>query len=327
MKRLVIVGTVLMVIASLGLDIARAQAEPAQQPSLGDVARQLKAKRGQTTQQPAKVITNDNLPVRPPEEENLPVSGDTSKSSGDASAAGSVASSTSAGGSSETRDENYYRREMGVRQGRLEKHRRQLDVLEKKLAQNQMQFYDDPNRTLQEEFSRADVTKLTQDIEKKKEEIKADEQALADLEDQLRRDGGHPGWLRGPSIPEPEPAPEPAEQRAGESEETKPAESETPEERIKTKEYWQDRFKSAKARVARAEEEQQLAEDELSLLRVQQARELTPEVQNDIGTKVKAKTDDLEVKRTATGKARKALENLEKQFKASGAPDEWSKTE
>jgi hypothetical protein len=94
-----------------------------------------------------------------------------------------------------------------------------------------------------------------------------------------------------------------------------------------TKEYWQTRFKSVRARLADAEERQQLAEDELNLLQIQDARELDPTTKAELADKIKAKVDEVSGARAATEEAQKTLEDLQNEFKASGAPDEWSETE
>jgi hypothetical protein len=106
-----------------------------------------------------------------------------------------------------------------------------------------------------------------------------------------------------------------------------PAEEPKPEDKQKTRDYWQGRFKAAKQRIADAEELQRLAEDELSLLQIQQARELSPDAKSDLDAQVKAKNAEVESKRAQTAKAQKALEDLEKDFKESGAPEDWSKTD
>jgi hypothetical protein len=103
--------------------------------------------------------------------------------------------------------------------------------------------------------------------------------------------------------------------------------SEKPEEKNETKEYWQARFKSARAQLADAQERQQLAEDELNLLQIQDARELDPNRKTELTGKIKAKEDEVSQRRAATEEAQKTLENLQNEFKASGAPDEWSETE
>lgn len=128
-----------------------------------------------------------------------------------------------------------------------------------------------------------------------------------------------------------QPAAQPTEQPAAQStaEEAAPptAEEAKPEDKQKTRDYWQGRFRAAKQRIADAEELQRLAEDELSLLQIQQAQELSPDGQADLEVRVKAKQAELETRRATTAKARKALEDLEKEFKDSGAPTDWSKTD
>jgi hypothetical protein len=102
---------------------------------------------------------------------------------------------------------------------------------------------------------------------------------------------------------------------------------EKPEDKKKTREYWQAKFKAARARVADAQERQQLAEDELNLLQIQSVHELDPAKRSDYPPKIQAKQDEAAERQAATEEARKALEDLQKEFQASGAPDEWSVTE
>jgi hypothetical protein len=99
------------------------------------------------------------------------------------------------------------------------------------------------------------------------------------------------------------------------------------EDKMKTKDYWQGKFKAARAELAKAEEEQQVVEDELNLLQIQQARELDPTAQNEVNGKVDARKAEAESKRATTAKARQALDDLTKEFNDSGAPEDWSKTE
>jgi hypothetical protein len=105
------------------------------------------------------------------------------------------------------------------------------------------------------------------------------------------------------------PAPQPLEQQSKNA--------------LKTKEYWQARFLAARAALSRAKEEQRLVEDELSLLQIQRVRELDPNRLKELRTRVNAKEDELKTKREATDKAQKALNELEKEFKESGAPEDW----
>jgi len=92
---------------------------------------------------------------------------------------------------------------------------------------------------------------------------------------------------------------------------------------IKTKEYWQARFQAARAALSRAKEEQRLVEDELSLLQIQQVRELDPNRSKELRGKIDAKTGELKIKREATDKAQNGLNEVKKEFKESGAPEDW----
>jgi hypothetical protein len=92
---------------------------------------------------------------------------------------------------------------------------------------------------------------------------------------------------------------------------------------VKSKDYWEARFHSARAALARAKEEQQLVEDELSLLEIQQVRSLDPDLSKKLSEQIGAKKDELEIKRTATRKAQKTLDELNKEFEESGAPEDW----
>jgi hypothetical protein len=152
-------------------------------PSLGEIARKLKAQKAKD-HQPAWVVTNDNIP----KEGN----GVTVAPGGKASADSSEGSGTGAKG----HDAEYYRKQQSKLQDQLDTDKRELDVLQQKLGQNNMQYYSDPNKTLQQEYSRDDINKLNAEIDAKKQKVADDEKALEDLREQLRQEGGDPGWLR-----------------------------------------------------------------------------------------------------------------------------------
>ena len=92
---------------------------------------------------------------------------------------------------------------------------------------------------------------------------------------------------------------------------------------MKSKEYWQAKFKAVRAVLAHAKEEQTLVEDELRLLQIQQARELDPDRSRKLNSQIDAATIEIEARRAATEKAQAALDETEKEFKKSGAPQDW----
>ena len=63
----------------------------------------------------------------------------------------------------------------------------------------QQQFYQDPTAALKEQHSRDDLNKTQAEIDAKKQGVEKDKQALSNLEDELRKAGGNPGWANEPS--------------------------------------------------------------------------------------------------------------------------------
>jgi hypothetical protein len=103
--------------------------------------------------------------------------------------------------------------------------------------------------------------------------------------------------------------------------------SEEKENKVKTRDFWQQKFKAVRQGVAKAKEQQQLSEDELNLLQIEQARELDTMAKQDLDTKVQSKQSEVDTNKAVTEAAQRALEDLEKEFKDSGAPDDWSRTD
>jgi len=199
-------------VLGLGTGIAPAQNSTSSVP-LGDVARQLKAQRPKTGEK-SKVFTNDDIVTQSPSGEHSAASPAESSSttaneakpgekpaketSGN-EAGKESAKATPAKTDEETHGEKYYHEHMSKLQDRLQIDQRELSVLEQKLGQNQMQYYPDPNKGLLQESgptAMSDIHKLQDQIDKKRAEITADQEAIDDLREQLRREGGDAGWIR-----------------------------------------------------------------------------------------------------------------------------------
>ncbi|MGO8815344.1 MAG: hypothetical protein ACLQVG_11885 [Terriglobia bacterium] len=152
--------------------------------SLGDIARQLKAQKAKEPK-PVKVFTNDNLP-----------SGSDDVTKLHANPPAKSADDSASKETPEVHDAAYYRSHLSKLQDQLADDKRELNVLQQKLSQSQIQYYPDPNKALQQQYSRDDISKLTADVDAQKQKIADDEKAIDDLHEQLRREGGDPGWLR-----------------------------------------------------------------------------------------------------------------------------------
>lgn len=277
--------------------------EVIEQESLGDLARELKKERATEPRQPVKVYTNQNIPAG---DAGLSIVGPPEVSGSEASVQGP------------RHGEDYYREKMAELEQRLDTDKRELSVMQQHLNVNQLQYYPDPTKALEQQYSRSDIHKGQQDVDAKQKQVVADEQAIRDLEDQLRRDGGEPGWLReGP------PATRPGSTATGK---TKKAPAPTDAEK-KSKDYWQGRFKEARAALKAAQEQEQISENELDLLKRQTALDAAASNAADLQAQVEAKQAEVDTNHAAVDQAQQDLKELEEELQQSGAPAEWSETQ
>jgi len=165
---------------------------PAAQTSLGDVAR--KTREEKKPAKPVKVFTNDNIPTSGGLSLAAATPAASDKSGGEASASASTSTDTSA--SSRDKQEKEWRDKFAKLRQKLATDKESLSVMQRELGTLSLQYYPDPNKGMQQQLSRDDINKKTADIETKKKEIAADQQAIDDAEDDLRKAGGDPGWAR-----------------------------------------------------------------------------------------------------------------------------------
>lgn len=90
--------------------------------------------------------------------------------------------------------EEYWRKRFSDARQKLATAEKELDIMQRELNLAQTQFYSDPNKALQQQYSREDINDKTAKIDAKKQEVADLKQALVDLTDELRRAGGQPGW-------------------------------------------------------------------------------------------------------------------------------------
>jgi chromosome segregation ATPase len=89
-----------------------------------------------------------------------------------------------------------WRRRFKDQHDQIAKAEKELDILGRELEKAQLEYYPDPQKAMKEQNSRAEINDKTVKIDAKKKEIAQLKQALDDLEDQLRKAGGDPGWAR-----------------------------------------------------------------------------------------------------------------------------------
>lgn len=171
--------------------------------SLADLARQTRAKK-QEEPKSGKVFTNDTIPsvaissapAGAPAAAAHP--GEEAQPGTEAQAAQDTAAKSQAKPEEPTREEleKQYRAKFAELKRNLDTEQRRLDVMQRELNLAQRQYYSDPNVALREQYSRAEINKRTAEIETQKATVEKAKQAIADLEDELRRKDLPPGWAR-----------------------------------------------------------------------------------------------------------------------------------
>ena len=70
----------------------------------------------------------------------------------------------------------------------------ELDVDQRDYNLKQQQYYSDPNTAMKEQYNRQDLNDLKKVIDDKTAAVAQDKQDISDLQDELRKAGGDPGW-------------------------------------------------------------------------------------------------------------------------------------
>jgi hypothetical protein len=155
-----------------------------QQDSLAEAARKAREAK-KDGGKPAKVFTNDNIPA----------TGGISTVGTAAPAKDGDANPTDAT-AAPANDEKAWRDKFAGLRTKLARDQDDLSVMQRELGVLDLQNYSDPVKAMQQELTRDDINKKTASIDAKKEQIKADQQAIDDAEDALRKAGGDSGWAR-----------------------------------------------------------------------------------------------------------------------------------
>src|SRR6266704_1606376 len=89
-----------------------------------------------------------------------------------------------------------WRKRFQAQRDKIAKAEKELDILARELEKAQVQYYPDPQKAMAQQNTRADITAINTKIDAKKQELDQLKKGLDDLEDQLRKSGGDPGWAR-----------------------------------------------------------------------------------------------------------------------------------
>jgi predicted RNase H-like nuclease (RuvC/YqgF family) len=189
------------VIAALCLTALPVIAQPQgadQRPSgdpVADAARKAREKQKKEAP-PKKVYTEDDLSHgKSNASDQSQSAGSTGQQSASGAADNTQAAATGDDNAAQT-DEKKWRKRFRDLHDRITQAEKDLDVLQRELNKAQVQYYPDPQKALMEQNDRKDINDKTAKIDAKKKEIEQLKQNFSDLEDDLRKSGGDPGWSR-----------------------------------------------------------------------------------------------------------------------------------
>jgi DNA repair exonuclease SbcCD ATPase subunit len=165
----------------------QSQASPAQQSGdpVADAARKAREQQ-KAAPKPKKVYTDDDVKPATPASDAAatPASG------------GAQASADNSGAGKADDPEKTWRKRFQDQRDKIAAAEKELDILQRESDKAQVQYYNDPTKAMNEQYSRKDINDKNAKIDQKKQEIADLKQQLSDMEDELRKSGGDPGWAR-----------------------------------------------------------------------------------------------------------------------------------
>jgi hypothetical protein len=163
--------------------------QPSTGDSVADAARKARADQ-KAEPKPKKVFTNDDMPSAPPPATDASAKPTTPPPGGQAD------TDSSEDAANNPKSEAYWRKRFQKQRDKISQAEQELDVLQRELNKDQVQYYNDPQKALMQQHDRSDINDKTAKVDAKQKEIDSLKQGLSDLDDDLRKAGGDPGWAR-----------------------------------------------------------------------------------------------------------------------------------
>lgn len=156
--------------------------------SLAEAARKARAAE-KTAPKATVVFTNDNIPTA---SNSVSVVGQAAAASSSTETTNGASSTTPAAAG----DEAAWRQKFADARHKIEQDKQELAIMQRELGELNLQYYPNPSQALMQSINRTDIIKKQAAIDAKQKELATDEQALSDLQSELRKEGGDPGWAR-----------------------------------------------------------------------------------------------------------------------------------
>jgi hypothetical protein len=149
---------------------------------------------------PHKVYTDDDVSRPKPAPPTTPAPGTPGALPPGTAPAATAAPANPAGAASaadqDAKTEAAWRQRFKNQRDKIARAEKELDILQREEEKSQIQYYPDPQKAMNEQYTRKDINEKRDKIEAKRQEIAQLKQGLSDLEDDLRKAGGDSGWSR-----------------------------------------------------------------------------------------------------------------------------------
>ena len=160
---------------------------------VADAARKARAEQ-KTAPKPKKVFTNDDIPSAAPPPP--PAATDAANKNAPQQQADDLSAKKSQDPADDPKQEAYWHKRAKSLRAKLAMAEQELDVLQRELSKDEVQYYPDPQKALMQQYNRSDINEKHAKVDAKKAEVESLKQQVADLEDAVRKAGGDPGWVR-----------------------------------------------------------------------------------------------------------------------------------
>jgi chromosome segregation ATPase len=162
---------------------------------VADAARKAREQK-KSAPKPKKVFTNDDIAPKsaaepPPAQQAAPA-----PVSEEAASTEAATSKEDAAKKEDPNSEAAWRKRFAAQRKKIADAEQELDVLQREAEKLDVQYYSDPQKAMNEQYSRKEINEKTDKIAAKKKELADLKQQFSDMEDELRRTGGDPGWAR-----------------------------------------------------------------------------------------------------------------------------------
>ena len=188
-----------LLLASRELLAQQDQTQSGSGDPVADAARKAREQK-KSSPKPKKVFTNDEIASKPaaeqPPTQAPPAPASEQAPSAEDAAASKDDATQDAAKKEDPNSETAWRKRFAAQRKRIADAEQELDVLQREAEKLDVQYYSDPQKAMNEQFSRKEINEKTDKIAAKKKEVADLKQHLSDLEDELRRTGGDPGWAR-----------------------------------------------------------------------------------------------------------------------------------